>query len=158
MKFEYFSFGKIRIDGTEDCHDIVIDRGEIRERKKKASKKFSDSFGHTPLFLEEEIPWTCRHLVVGTGTGPLPIMDEVRREAQQRKVEMIILPTGEAPVNDARQNIAAGNGHSKTALVVAELNESGCKWFAADARALRSPLPWPRGSCCGGIVSDSCRG
>ena len=96
MKFEHFSFGKIRIDGVEYCHDIVIDRGEIRERKKKASKKFKDSFGHTPLSLEEEIPWKCRHLVVGTGTGALPVMDEVRREARQRKVDLIILPTEEA--------------------------------------------------------------
>ena len=40
MKFEHFSFGKIQIDGAEYCHDIVIDRGEIRERKKKPSKKF----------------------------------------------------------------------------------------------------------------------
>jgi hypothetical protein len=96
MKFEHFSFGKIQIDGIEYGYDIVIDRGEIRERKKKPSKKFKDSFGHTPLSLEEEIPWRCRHLVVGTGTGALPVMDEVRREARQRKVELIILPTEEA--------------------------------------------------------------
>lgn len=35
-------------------------------------------------------------LVVGTGTGALPVMDEVRREARRRKVELIILPTEEA--------------------------------------------------------------
>ena len=56
MKFEQFSFGQIRIDGVEYGHDIVIDRGEIRKRKKKPSKKFRDSFGHTPLSLEEAIP------------------------------------------------------------------------------------------------------
>jgi len=96
MKFEQFSFGQIQIDGVAyDC-DIVIDRGEIRRRKKKPSKKFRDSFGHTPLSLEEEIPWKCRRLVVGTGTGALPVMDEVRREAERRKVELIILPTEEA--------------------------------------------------------------
>jgi predicted PhzF superfamily epimerase YddE/YHI9 len=44
------------------------------------------------------------------------------------------------PVNDARQKIAAENGHRETAFVVAELNESGRKWFGVDARALRSPL------------------
>ena len=96
MKFEHFSFGKIQIDGIEYGYDIVIDRGEIRERKKKPSKKFRDRFGHTPLSLKEEIPWKCRHLVVGTGTGALPVMDEVRREARRRKVELIILPTEEA--------------------------------------------------------------
>ena len=96
MKFEQFSFGKIRIDGMDYSYDVVIDRGEIRRRKKKLSKKFRDSFGHTPLSLAEDIPWKCRRLVVGTGTGALPVMDEVRREAEQHKVELIILPTKEA--------------------------------------------------------------
>jgi hypothetical protein len=38
MQFENFSFGSIRIDGTEYAHDVVIDRNEIRKRKKEASK------------------------------------------------------------------------------------------------------------------------
>jgi hypothetical protein len=96
MKFEQFSFGQIRIDGIDYGCDVVIDQGEIRRRKKKPSKKFRDSFGHTPLSLEEEIPWNCRRLVVGTGTGALPVMDEVLLEAERRKVELIILPTEEA--------------------------------------------------------------
>ena len=96
MKFQQFSFGHIRIDGTDYGYDVVIDRGEIRKRKKKPSKKFRDSFNHTPLSLEEEIPWKCRRLVVGTGSGALPVMDEVRHEARRRKVELIILPTEEA--------------------------------------------------------------
>ena len=96
MKFEQFSFGQIQIDGIAYDSDVVIDRGEIRRRKKKPSRKFRDSFGHTPLSLEEEIPWKCRRLVVGTGTGALPVMDEVKREAERRKVELIILPTEEA--------------------------------------------------------------
>ncbi len=96
MKFEQFSFGQVQIDGIAYDYDIVIDRGKIRRRKKKPSKKFRDSFGHTPLSLEEEIPWKCRRLVVGTGTGALPVMNEVRREAERRKVELIIFPTEEA--------------------------------------------------------------
>jgi len=96
MKFQEFSFGQIRIDGATYSYDVVIDRGEIRKRSKKASKKFRDSFGHTPLSVEEEIPWKCRRLVVGTGGGALPVMDEVRREAERRKVELIIVPTDEA--------------------------------------------------------------
>ena len=67
MRFEKFSFGSIRIDGTTYEHDVVIDRGQIRKRKKKASKKFRDAFGHTPLSIEEEIPWKCQRLVIGTG-------------------------------------------------------------------------------------------
>src|SRR5207244_6150348 len=92
MRFQKFSFGSIRIDGTAYEHDVVIDRGEIRKRKKKASRKFRDAFGHTPLSVEEEIPWKCRRLVIGTGTGALPVMKEVKREAQRRKIKLLILP------------------------------------------------------------------
>jgi hypothetical protein len=95
MKFQQFTFGQIRIDGIAYGYDIVVDRGEIRKRNKKPSKKFRDSVGHTPLSLEE-VPWECHRLVVGTGTGALPVMNEVRREARRRKVELLILPTEEA--------------------------------------------------------------
>jgi hypothetical protein len=96
MKFQQFSFGQIRIDGIEYGYDVVIDRGKVGKRKKKASKKFREAFGHTPLSLEEQIPWKCRRLVVGTGEGALPVMDEVKREAKRRKIELLILPTKEA--------------------------------------------------------------
>ncbi len=92
-----FSFGSIRIDGTSYDHDVVIDRGSIRKRKKKPSKKFRDTYGHTPLSAEETIPWNCRRLVIGTGAyGNLPIMDEVKREAKRRHVDLLIQPTAEA--------------------------------------------------------------
>ena len=96
MKFQKFSFGQIRIDGIEYGYDVVVDRGKVGKRKKKASKKFREAFGHTPLSLEEKIPWKCCRLVVGTGDGALPVMDQVKREAKRRKVELIILPTEEA--------------------------------------------------------------
>jgi hypothetical protein len=96
MRFEKFSFGSIRIDGINHEHDVVIDRGKVRKRKKKPSKQFRDAFGHTPLSVEEKIPWKCRRLVVGTGTGALPIMDDVKQEAERRKIELLILPTSEA--------------------------------------------------------------
>src|SRR5260221_416759 len=96
MRFEAFSFGSIRIDGVTYQHDVVIDRGQVRKRKKKPSKKFRGAFGHTPLSIEEKIPWKCRRLVIGTGTGALPIMEEVKREARRRKIELQILPTAEA--------------------------------------------------------------
>jgi hypothetical protein len=96
MHFEAFSFGSIRIDGTTYEHDVVIDRGHIGKRKKKPSKKFRAAFGHTPLSVEEDIPWKCRRLVIGTGTGALPIMEEVKREAHRRKIKLDILPTTEA--------------------------------------------------------------
>jgi len=96
MRFEAFSFGSIQIDGVSYDHDVVIDRGQVCKRKKKASKKFREAFGHTPLSLEEGIPWKCRRLVVGTGTGALPVMSEVQAEAERRKVELLIMPTEKA--------------------------------------------------------------
>ncbi len=96
MRIEEFSFGSIRIDGVTYEHDVVIDRGEVHKRKRKPSKKFRDGFGHTPLSVEEKIPWKCRRLVIGTGTGALPVMKEVKLEAKLRKIELLILPTTEA--------------------------------------------------------------
>ena len=97
MRFDKFSFGSIQIDGSTYEHDVVIDRGEILKRKKKPSKKFRDEFGHTPLSVEEKIPWKCQRLVVGTGAhGGLPVMEEVKEEAQRRKIELLVLPTTEA--------------------------------------------------------------
>ncbi len=97
MKFEKFSFGSIRIDGETYDYDLVIDRGEIKKRKKKASKPYRDAFKHTPLSVKENIPWRCSRLVIGTGAeGLLPVMDEVRDEARERKVQLISVPTPEA--------------------------------------------------------------
>ena len=50
MRFQKFSFGSIRIDGITHEHDVVIDRGKIRKRKKKPSKKFREAFGPHPNF------------------------------------------------------------------------------------------------------------
>ena len=96
MHFEECSFGSIRIDGVTYDYDVVIDRGEVRKRKKKPSRKFRQDYGHTPLSIEDEIPWQCKRLVIGTRTGAPPIMDEVNREAKRRKIELLVLPTGQA--------------------------------------------------------------
>ena len=84
MRFEEFSFGSIRIDGVTYEHDLVIDRGEVRKRKKRPSKKFREQFGHTPLSIEEELPWACRTLVIGTGAGALPVMEAVKEDAKRQ--------------------------------------------------------------------------
>ena len=96
MHFEAFSFGSIRVDGVTYAHDIVIDNGHIRKRKKKPSKQFRGRFDHTPVSVEEEVPWDCRRFVIGTGAGALPVMDEVKREAERRKIKLLIMPTVEA--------------------------------------------------------------
>jgi hypothetical protein len=97
MRIDQFTFGSIRIDGVIYEHDVVIAMGRVRKRKKKSSKPFRDAFGHTPLSIEENIPWDYRRLVVGTGAdSALPVMDEVKREAARREVELLIVPTSEA--------------------------------------------------------------
>jgi hypothetical protein len=104
MRFRDFSFGSIRINGTTYEHDVVIDRGEVRKRQKKPSKKFRGEYGHTPLSIEEDIPWKCRRLVIGTGAhGSLPVMQDVKLEAERRKVELLILPTAKA-VEELQKN------------------------------------------------------
>ena len=97
MRFTGYSFGSIRVDGVTYDHDLVIDRGKIRKRKKAASRKFRGAYGHTPLSIDVDIPWRCRRLVIGTGAeGALPVMKQVREEARRRKVDLVVLPTAQA--------------------------------------------------------------
>lgn len=97
MHFERFEFGSIRVDGTTFDHDLVIDHGEIRKRKKGPSRELRARYGHTPLTMQENIPWDCQRLVIGSGAaGSLPIVDEVAEEAARRGVELVVMPTSEA--------------------------------------------------------------
>jgi hypothetical protein len=97
MRFTGYSFGSIRVDGVAYDHDLVIDRGKIRKRKKAASRRFRGRYGHTPLSAAEDIPWRCRRLVIGTGAdGALPVLQQVREQARRRKIDLIVLPTAEA--------------------------------------------------------------
>jgi hypothetical protein len=91
------SFGQLEIDGRRFDHDVVIERGRVRRRKKGPSKVYRDRYGHTPLSTHEAIPWSAPRLIVGTGAGgQLPIMSELYREARRRGVEVIARPTAEA--------------------------------------------------------------
>jgi hypothetical protein len=97
MQFTGYSFGSVRVDGVTYDHDLIIDRGKVRKRKKAPSRKFRGAYGHTPLSAEENIPWRCRRLVIGTGAdGALPVLQQVRDEAGRRKIDLIILPTAQA--------------------------------------------------------------
>jgi hypothetical protein len=97
VRFTEYSFGSVRVDGVTYDHDLIIDRGKIRKRKKAASKRFRGEHEHTPLSTAEDIPWRCRRLVIGTGAhGALPVMEQVRQEARRRKVDLVVLPTADA--------------------------------------------------------------
>jgi hypothetical protein len=97
MKIDGFSFGSIRIDGAVYEDDVVIDHGVVRKRDKKPSRKFRADYGHTPLSVEEDIPWNCSRLVIGTGMDErLPVLPEVLYEAERRKIELLVVPTARA--------------------------------------------------------------
>lgn len=97
MDAEFVGFGEIVIDGTAYSHDVIIEKGAVRKRRKGPSKVFRDRYGHTPLSTAEDIPWSAAQVVIGTGAdGRLPVMDEVRDQAKARGVELIELPTPEA--------------------------------------------------------------
>ena len=55
MRFASYSFGSVQVDGVSYDHDLIIDRGKIRKRKKAASRKFRGEYGHTPLSVAEDI-------------------------------------------------------------------------------------------------------
>ena len=97
MRIDSFAFGSIRIDGRTYRHDVILDCGRVRKRQKAASKRHRESYGHTPLSMEEPIPWGCQRLVIGTGAaGALPVMPEVKAEARRRGVELVTVPTEHA--------------------------------------------------------------
>jgi hypothetical protein len=102
------SFGSITIDGETYHDDVVVDRGSIKKRKKAESKKYRDSYGHTPLSPDEKIPWKCSRLVIGTGhSTSLPVMNEVYNIALRKGIELVTMSTPEAAkhINDPDTNL-----------------------------------------------------
>jgi hypothetical protein len=107
MDIRYLGFGGIEIDGREYDKDVVIRDGRVEKRMKKASKPLKEKYGHTPLSLAEDLPWGRPTLIIGTGqSGALPVLDEVKAEAEKRGVRLVLLKTAEA----CRELERAGNG------------------------------------------------
>jgi hypothetical protein len=107
MKVNDLSFGSITIDRETWSKDVIIDNGSVRKRKKGESKQYRDIFGHTPLSPEENIPWNCKRLIIGAGhSSSLPVMDEVKKIAIRKGVELLIMSTPEAikHINDPDTN------------------------------------------------------
>jgi hypothetical protein len=97
MDARLVAFGRIEIDGRAYDRDVVIERGDVRRRKKGPSKPFQSEYGHTPVSVDESIPWSVRRLIIGTGAeGRLPITPEVHERARERGVELVAVPTAEA--------------------------------------------------------------
>jgi hypothetical protein len=113
MDARLISFGVIEIDGQRFEHDVVLDQGAIRKRKKGPSKAYRDRYGHTPLSVDETIPWGSPALIIGTGaSGQLPIMPELYEEAHRRGIEVIAEPTA-----DACQRLRSADAKSVSAIL-----------------------------------------
>ena len=97
MNLHYDTFGQITVDDQLYPHDVVVDRKSVVKRLKKNSKHLRSQYGHTPLGPDENIPWECEELVIGTGFyGSLPVTDEVVRAAERKNVELKMMKTVEA--------------------------------------------------------------
>lgn len=94
MHVDSYEFGRVTIDGVSYDHDVVIEHGAVRKRRKGPSKPRRAEFGHTPLTAAEQIPWRARRLWIGTGAyGQLPITSDLREEARRRRVDLLEKPT-----------------------------------------------------------------
>jgi hypothetical protein len=67
MQARLIRFGEIEIEGQRYENDLVIERGQVRKRRKKPSKPYKAQFGHTPLSADESILWGSVRLIAGTG-------------------------------------------------------------------------------------------
>jgi len=95
MHVDAFMFGSITIDGQRYPHDVVVEEGRIRKRRKGPSKPRRAEFGHTPLTAAETLPLSGGRLWIGTGAhGLLPVAEDVREAAQRHGVELLLEPTG----------------------------------------------------------------
>jgi hypothetical protein len=48
---DYPGFGAVMIDGERFDHDVVVEAGRVRRRRKRPSKPYRSRYGHTPLSL-----------------------------------------------------------------------------------------------------------
>ena len=97
MQAALIAFGVLEVEGQRFEHDVIVDAGQVRKRRKGPSKRYRDQYGHTPLSADEDIPWGGDSLIIGTGaSGSLPVMPEVEREAQRRGITITAVPTRQA--------------------------------------------------------------
>ena len=89
---ESYSFGHIRIDGSEYRSDVIIypDRVDSSWWRREGHRLYSEDIAEV-LRLEPDV------LVVGTGdTGRMKVTDEVREETERRGIELIVSDTHRA--------------------------------------------------------------
>ena len=91
-RIDHYEFGQIVVDGRQETKDLII----LPDRVVRNWWR-QDGHGLVLDDLAEVLEELPAHLVVGTGAeGALPVMDQVKRAAERRKVELLTLPTPEA--------------------------------------------------------------
>jgi hypothetical protein len=97
MDVRWIGFGVIEVEGKRWERDVMIEAGIVTKRNKGPSKAHRVAHGHTPLSLNERLPWGGTLLIVGTGaSAQLPVMPGVIEEAERRGIRMELLPTQDA--------------------------------------------------------------
>jgi hypothetical protein len=97
VRFSGYPSGPVRADGVTCDHDLIIDRGKIRQRNKGASRQLRGADGHTPPPAAEDTPRRCRRPVIGTGAaGAPPAMKDLCEQARRREAGLVIVPTAHA--------------------------------------------------------------
>jgi hypothetical protein len=98
-KIDATHFGNITVEGEAFDHDILIRlSGKIKKRKKKLSKKI---YGTSHVISLDEAEYIyeegCEKLIIGTGQyGNVKLSDEAQHFFDERGVECILQPTGDA--------------------------------------------------------------
>jgi hypothetical protein len=93
---EYSRFGEIFVAGVRFDHDVIVERGRGRRRRKGPSRAYRDRFGQTPPSADEETPSSARRPLIDPGADSgLPVMQEVRDLAEAPGVEVMELSTAE---------------------------------------------------------------
>ena len=89
MRYGAFSFGSIQIDDVTGDQDVVIDRGEVSQAEEKALQEISTGIRTHGSVRGGGDSVEMPGLVIGTGAyGSLPVMKQVRLEAELRKIEV----------------------------------------------------------------------
>lgn len=103
-----YQFGQIVIDGQTYDHDVYINSsGQVKLWWRKESHFIDENDIKEALTDESKI------LIIGTGAyGVAKVSDEAKKIIQKNKIELIILPTGEAvkkynQLKKERQKVAA---------------------------------------------------
>jgi hypothetical protein len=96
MRFDKFSFGSLEIDGSSYEHDVVIDRGRSPNARKSSPRNSASSSAIPRCWLRKRYPGSAANLSLAPARTASRRMQEVRREAERRRIKLLMLPTLQA--------------------------------------------------------------